>query len=148
MSFERYLVARGFDARSGAAFYRRMFLTPFGEPGFHRFWRLWNPFFGYGLQKLYVALGGKKRPMTSSFVVFAACGFLLHDLLVLIVMSRLSLASTLAFVAFWALSVTNRALEPRLRQDLWPRTANAALNVSCLAIGLMAGGYAASRLGF
>jgi hypothetical protein len=146
-SFEAYLLARGFDSRHRPAFFRRMFVTPFGEPGFHRFWRLWNPFFGYGLSKLYVALGGRRRPLLASFVVFAACGFFLHDLLTLATTRRLSLASTGAFVIFWFLTAVSRALEPRLRQASWPRGANAALNVGCLLVGLAGGAYMTTRLG-
>ncbi|MBS2015291.1 MAG: hypothetical protein JST00_20560 [Deltaproteobacteria bacterium] len=146
-TFDAYLQARGFDQDDRSAFFRRMFVTPFAQPGFHLFWRLWNPFFGYGLFAVYVALGGKRRPLLASLLVFAACGFLLHDLLVLVTTRRLSLASTGAFVIFWALSVASRALAPRLRQAEWPRIANVALNVLCLAGGLVGGAWAAARLG-
>lgn len=145
-SFEEFLSARGFDSRRPAPFLYRMFVTPFGEAGFHRFWQLWNPVYGYVLLRLYVSLGGRRRPLPASFAVFICCGFCLHDCLLIIATRRLSLTCTIMFAVFWLLTVLSRSFEPRLRQQQWPRWANAILNVMCLVAGGVAGAVVGPRL--
>jgi hypothetical protein len=113
-------------------------VTPWGEPGFHRFWRLWNPLYGYALFRLYLVLGGNRRPLLASLVVFLACGFFLHDLLFLVSTRKLTFTTTIAFGLFWLLASVNRALAGRLGQERWSRAANALVNVSCVAFGLAA----------
>lgn len=144
-SFAEFLAARGFDAKDRAGFMRRMFVTAWGEPGFHRFWRIWNPLYGYVLFRLYVVLGGRRRPVLASLVVFLACGFFLHDLVVAVPTRKLSFTTTLSFAIFWLLASLSRALAGRLRQERWPRSANVALNVACILVGL-ASGTALSQL--
>lgn len=138
-SFAEYLAARGFDPSDRRVFFRRMFVTAWGEPGFHRFWRLWNPLYGYGLFRLYLVLGGNRRPLLASLVVFLACGFFLHDLVVAASTRRVSFTSTAAFGAFWLLATINRALAPRLGQERWSRAANAFVNAACVLGGVVAG---------
>lgn len=147
-SYEAFLAARGFDPRGPrAALWRRMFVTCWGEPGFPRFWRLWNPFYAYYLFRLYLLLGGRRRPLLASFVVFVACGFFLHDLLLVATTRRFSLATTFAFAAFWLLTIASRALGPHLCQERWPRAVNAAVNVVLVVLGLAAGAFGAHGLG-
>lgn len=138
-SFNEFLAARGFDPTDRAAFVRRMFVTAWGEPGFHRFWRLWNPLYGYGLFRLYLVVGGNRRPLLASLLVFLACGFFLHDLLVVMSTRRLSFATTLTFGIFWLLASVNRAAATRLGQERWSRGANALANGLCVLGGLAAG---------
>lgn len=138
-TFDDFLRARGFDAKAPGAFLRRMFLTSWGEPGFHAFWRMWNPLYGYILFRLYLVLGGRRRPALASLIVFLACGFFLHDLVVAVSARRLSFTTTIAFGVFWLLATANRALVGRLRQERWRRSANVAANVACVAVGLAAG---------
>jgi Zn-dependent protease len=123
-----------------------MFVTPFGEPGFHRFWRLWNPLFGYALFRLYLAMGGRRRPLVASLVVFTACGLFLHDLVRFAVTGHFSPTTTAAFLIFWLLTVANRAWEAKLGQASWPRAANALVNVGGLALGLVGGALLARSL--
>jgi hypothetical protein len=145
-TFEEFLQKRGFDVRTRGAFLRRMFVTCWGEPGFHLFWRLWNPLYGYGLFRLYLLLGGARRPLVASLIVFASCGFFLHDLPVAASTHRLGITTTLSFVVFWALASISRALSPRLGQQTWARSANAAMNVACVVAGLSIGALVGARL--
>jgi hypothetical protein len=145
--YEEFLRKRGFDPKDSSHFIRRAFITCWGEPGFHRFWRLWNPFYGYGLLRLYLALGGQRRPLVASFVVFVACGFLLHDLPAMLLMRQLSFNSTIAFGVFWAFASVSRRLSPRLRQEHWPRAANAACNALLIVGGLAMGSVVQRLLG-
>jgi hypothetical protein len=145
-SFEEYLRQRGFDVRARGAFVRRMCVTAWGEPGFHRFWRLWNPLYGYALFRLYVALGGARRPLVASFVVFVACGFFLHDLWLVPTGAKLGFNTTLAFAVFWALASLSRVLAPRLEQETWDRRVNALVNAGCIGVGLTAGAALGSFL--
>ena len=115
------------------------------EPGFHRFWRVWNPLYGFYLHKLYVALGGRDRPITSALAVFVFCGFVLHDLLGLLTTGRFSLSTTFSFVFFGLAALLNRQVAARLGQDRWHRAANVALNLT-LIVGLTLAGMLLSHL--
>lgn len=142
VGFEQYLARRGYDLRGGARpFLRRMFVESLGQPGFHRFWRVWNPLYGFALYRLYVALGGNRRRVRATLAVFVLCGALLHDLPVSLLLGRVSLATTCAFSLFAVLALASRAAQPRLRQRRWPPLANAAVNVAALAGGLGGGAW-------
>ena len=138
-TYEVFLRARGFDPRNLRAFLWRMFAVCWTEPGFHRFWRIWNPLYGYALFRLYLALGGRQRPLLASLVVFLFCGFVLHDLLRYATTGQLWLSSTVAFFAYWALASLSRKLASRLRQETWSRGINTLVNLICVAVGLAAG---------
>lgn len=138
-TFDAYLRARGFDPKNPAGMLRRMFITCWGEPGFHAFWRLWNPYFGYRLFQLYLALGGSRRPVVASLGVFTACGFLLHDLPATLLSGHLSLASTFAFGLYWASALVSRALAARLAFERWGRPVNGAVNATLVLAGLVGG---------
>jgi hypothetical protein len=136
VTLQDYLRARGLDPADSPGLQRRMFVDCWYEPGFHRFWRLWNPLFGYGLYRLYVALGGNRRPAAASLAVFVLCGAL-HDALLLVTARRVSVVCTVAFAVYWLLAVVARWLEPR--QASWRRGFNAAANALQIAVGLGCG---------
>lgn len=144
LGYDDYLRLRGYDPDRPVAFIRRMFVAPWSEPGFHRFWRLWNPLFGYALYRLFLLVGGSRRPRLASFVTFAASGFVFHDLLRVILGGRASGSTTLAFVVFWALATTSKVYAPRLHQEHWPRGLNILTNIVMLGLGLLAGDLLAS----
>jgi uncharacterized membrane protein len=116
-------------------------IDSWGEPGFHRFWRVWNPGIGHLLYRLYVFLGGNRTRLVASLGVFAFCGWV-HDALVMLIFRRPFIAFTLAFSMFGIIALLNRSLTPRLRQERWPRFLNACSNLACLGISI----YAAVQL--
>jgi hypothetical protein len=137
-TFEQYLIRRGYDLRLGAQpFFRRMFLSCWAEPGFHRFWRVWNPLYGYFLFKLYRVLGGNKRKVLATLSTFIFCGFFLHDLPVSLIADRLLMNTTSAFMFFGVFAILNHQLEKRLKQRYWPRMFNVALNIGLIGMGFV-----------
>jgi hypothetical protein len=135
-SYERYLVLRGYDPASGTLVtLKRALVDSWGEPGFHRFWRVWNPGVGHLLYRLYLLLGGSRIRLTATMLVFALCG-LVHDVLVMLIFRRPFAAFTTAFALAGILTVVNRSLEPLLHQERWPRLLNVLANVSCLGVSI------------
>jgi hypothetical protein len=137
-SYDRYLILRGYDASSTKlAILKRALVDSWIEPGFHKFWRVWNPGIGHLLFRLYLLLGGNRLRLVATMVVFAICG-IAHDLTVMLIFRRPFVAFTMAFFLFGLLSVVNRSLESLLHQDRWPSLFNAVLNASCLAASIVA----------
>ncbi len=138
-SYNEYLILRGYDPGSNKlVILKRALFDSWGEPGFYRFWRVWNPGIGHLLYRLYLLLGGNRvRPVTT-LLVFFLCG-ILHDVLVMLIFRRPFVAFTAIFLFSGVLAIGNRSLEPSLHQARWPRWLNGLTNVSCLAVSIYAG---------
>jgi hypothetical protein len=134
-----YLEHRGFDTSSAGSILRRIFVESWFEPGLHRFWRAWNPVYGYALWRLYVALGGRRRPVLATLVAFAACGFFAHDLVTFAITGKPTLAITITFLFLGALTLASRVFEAKLRQERLPRQLNLFINLLLIGFGLVAG---------
>jgi hypothetical protein len=117
-----------------------MFLECWAEPGFHRFWRVWNPLYGYFLFKLYRILGGNKHKTSATLGTFIFCGFFLHDLPVSLITGGLLLNTTLAFMFFGVFVILSHQLERWLEQRYWPRTLNVVLNIGFIGMGFVLSG--------
>lgn len=141
-----FMERRGFDVKSGGAMLRRMMLEAWAEPGLHRFWRVWNPFYGFFLLKLYILLGGRKRPVINTLIVFIFCGFVLHDLLRLALGGAFSLSTTCAFVYWAAASLLNKRYESALGQQRWHVAANVLFNASLIVGGNVLGIFTSRAL--
>jgi hypothetical protein len=126
-------------AKGGASAWFNFFIKPFGASSFARFWRQWNPVYGYFL--LYYSYRPLSRVMpraAAMMATFVACGFLLHDLPAWAFARRvLPPGATIAFTMFGLGAI----LGDRFHMDLSSRPvlARAAVNVSYLAgcIGAM-----------
>ena len=137
-SYNQYLILRGYDPSSSKpAILKRALVDSWSQPGFHQFWRVWNPGIGHLLYRLYLVLGGNRLRLIATMLVFTLCG-LMHDALVMLIFRRPFTAFTVAFFSFGILAVTNRAFESVLRQERWPRLFNVFFNVSCLAAPIVA----------
>lgn len=135
-SYNQYVILRGYDPSSSKLLIlKRALVDSWGEPGFHRFWRVWNPGIGHLLYRLYLALGGNRIRLLATMLVFTLCGFM-HDVLVMLIFRRPFVAFTAAFVFFGILAVISRSLESILRQERWPRLLNVFANTSCLAVSI------------
>ncbi|MEC7987793.1 MAG: hypothetical protein VX278_21675 [Myxococcota bacterium] len=115
----------------------RWWFLSFTQPGFHRFWRVWNPLLNYALFLFYIILGGNKRPFLAGFVVFTSCGFLLHDLLTL--KEVIELDMTISFMIWAILCDLSRRYKLHKIQAKWPWIANVLVNVFLLVFGKQAG---------
>lgn len=74
-TFDAFLPRRGYDpAGTPDALLRRLFVESWREPGFHRFWQVWNPMYGWVLYRLYLALGGAgSRRSSCSWAAGSCC---------------------------------------------------------------------------
>lgn len=148
MTFESYLKARGYDLRRGTgAFLRRMFVECWVQPGFHLFWRVWNPAYGYMLFRIYRRIGGARRRTVATIATFLFCGLALHDLPVSLVLRRPSVVCSIAFLFYSVASLGSRLVAAPLRFDLWPRWAHGLTNASLVALGLVLGAWSQWFLG-
>ena len=111
----------------------RWWFLSFAQPGFHRFWRVWNPLLGYLLFLFYIVLGGNKRPFMAGFVVFTSCGFFLHDLLTL--KEVIELDMTISFMIWAVLCDLSRRYQLHKIQEKWPWIANVLINALILVGG-------------
>jgi D-alanyl-lipoteichoic acid acyltransferase DltB (MBOAT superfamily) len=130
-----YARMRGFTTElNDWPYVRRSFLECWAEPGFHRFWEVWNPGISYFVYRLYLRLGGQKRRDTATLIAFIVCG-LAHDLIAWPFVWRWSWVVPTAFLFFGVLTVTSRRFESWLRQDRWPWLVNLAINLSLVILG-------------
>lgn len=130
--YRRFARMRGFETFNDWPYHRRGFLECWAEPGFHRFWQVWNPGIAYFVYKLYLRLGGRRHwalPTVASFIV---CG-VAHTVLVAPFLGRWSYSVIIAFACFGALTVLSRRLAPFLRQERWPAAVNVILNATMVA---------------
>ena len=136
---------RGFGSNfNNQAYHRRGFIDCWAEPGFHRFWQVWNPGISYFVYRLFVRLGGRKRWTGPTVLSFFLCG-LVHTLLVVPFFGRWSFSVITAFTCFGLLTVISRYSAPVLRQDRWPVAANVILNILLVA-GSFDVGFRVDRL--
>ena len=145
-TFRQFLTRRGYDLHGGSgAFLRRMFLSAWAEPGFHRFWRIWNPLYGYFLFRFYRVLGGERRRVPATVTVFVACGFVLHDLPILWITGHPQVATTTAFFFFAVVALLSKAVDKTTKAARWPRPAHVLLNSGLVLGGLLLGAYVQGR---
>ena len=133
--YRKYARMRGFKTFNDLAYHRRGFIECWAQPGFHRFWQVWNPGIAYFVYQLYVGLGGRRRWVWPTISSFFLCG-LIHTLVVLPFFGRWSYTVIVAFTCFGVLTVLSRLLAPLLRQKRWPRIINVLVNV-----GLVVGSF-------
>lgn len=137
-SYNQYLVLRGYDpSLSKLIILKRALIDSWGEPGFHRFWQVWNPGMGHLLYRLYLLLGGNRARSLTTMLVFLLCGFL-HDVAVMLMFQRPFIAFTTTFFFCGVLTLASRSLESILPQERWSRIWNALINISCLALSISA----------
>jgi len=112
----QYLILRGYDPTSSKlAILKRALIESWGQPGFHCFWRVWNPGIGYLLYCLYLFLGGKRVQPFATMLVFILCG-ILHDVLVKLIFWHPFIAFTATFFFFGILTIGGRSFQPILNQ--------------------------------
>jgi len=134
-TYKEYFIARGFHPDEPLGMIRRMFLDCWAEPGFHRFWRLWNPYFGWLLFLLYLRLGGKRYKVVATMSVYVVSGFLIHDLPIIVFFSKPNITMSMTFFAFGGMVLFSKRFEKILNQEHWPVAINVILNFALLAAG-------------
>ena len=146
--YKRYARMRGFHSGfNNWAYHRRGFLECWAEPGFHRFWQVWNPGISYFVYQIFIRLGGRKHWIAPTLLAFFLCG-LIHTLIVVPFVGRWSFSVIVAFTCFGVLTVTNRLAEPVLQQRRWPMPVNVLLNMFLVAASFDVGFKVNRLLGF
>ncbi len=134
LNYKQYLKLRGFGNHvNDWVFVRRGFLECWLEPGFHRFWQIWNPGIGYFTYRLYLKFGGKKRRNTATLAVFLVNG-LLHNLVISLLFWRWDFPLPFTFSLFGILAVIFRWLDGHVNMTNWPRICHLALNVGLVIL--------------
>lgn len=135
--FRQYLHRRRYDSVNDWPFFRRAFLECWAEPGFHRFWRVWNPALGFLVFRFYRLIGGNRGGAANKILAFIASGFA-HGLLVLPFLGW-SWTIPVTFACFGLLDAFGGGLSRLIRQDRWIQPLNAVSNatlvVACFSIG-------------
>jgi hypothetical protein len=132
-----YVQMRGYSSLHDRKFFVRAFLECWAEPGFHRFWRIWNPGISYFVFKLYCRLRVSFKRDSATILAFVANGFA-HNAVACPLIGRWSWTLPAAFLSFGAFTVVSRRLDGLLGQDRWPWPLNAVVNVGlvCLSMDL------------
>jgi hypothetical protein len=140
LTYAQYCARRGYvPPFRGWSVVKRSLLDSWAQPGFHRFWRIWNPPIGYPLFRFYRVLGGNRNRAFATFTVFTVTG-VLHDLAAFVLTRQWALALTLAYVVFAGLSLLSLRLAPLLRQERWPAMVNVLMN-GLLVVGTFEGSH-------
>jgi hypothetical protein len=131
--YRRFARSRGFRSEiNDWPYVRRSFIECWVEPGFHRFWQVWNPGIAYFVNRLFLRLGGRRRWATATIAAFFLSG-LAHTLVIVPFVGHWSHTLLVTFTCFGVLTVISRLLEPWLQQSRWPAALNLAVNVALIA---------------
>lgn len=133
-NYKQYLKLRGFESHvNDWLFVKRGFLECWLQPGFHRFWQVWNPGIGYFAYKVYLFCGGKYRWKTATFAAFLVNG-LVHNLVVSLILWRWDFPLPFTFTLFGALTIVFKWLDKHIDMYKWHRIFHLALNVGLVIL--------------
>lgn len=133
-SYKQYLKRRGYGDHVNDWFYiKRGFLTCWFAPGFHRFWRVWNPGIGYFVYKLYVLLGGNKRRNLATLAAFVING-LIHNLIVSLLFWRWDFPLPFTFLSFGVFTIIFKWLDTFVALQKLPAILHLAMNVGLVIL--------------
>ena len=132
-AYEKYARMRGFNTEiNDWPYVRRSFIECWAEPGFHRFWQVWNPGIAFFIYRLFIRLGGRRRWLFPTVSAFVLCG-VAHTVIVAPFFGRWSFSVITAFACFGVLTVVSRLASSILRQERWPGIANVLVNAALVA---------------
>lgn len=132
--YKQFLRSRGFGEHINDWYFaRRGFLECWMEPGFHRFWQVWNPGISFFAYKLYIYLGGNKRQKTASLLTFLINGFT-HNLIVSILLWRWEFPLPFTFLSFGIFTIASRSVYRYLDLTYLPKAFHLALNIGLIII--------------
>ena len=133
-----YARLRGFKSFNDWAYHRRGFIECWAEPGFHKFWQVWNPGIGYFTYKLFLRLGGKglgiRRRQNQNIILTFLLNGIAHNLIVMTFMCRPSIPLPFTFLAFGAFTVLFRELGRIIDLNTWPKLIHLAINFGLVIV--------------
>jgi len=133
---QRYIAfarLRGYNSFNDWPYHRRGFIECWAQPGFHRFWQIWNPGISYFVYRLYLKLGGNKNWIFATLLAFEING-LIHSALFYLLSGQWSFVIPVCFLLFGVLTVLNKSQESLLQQNRWPWLINTILNIALVII--------------
>jgi len=136
----QHLKKLGYGSHTGEFdwfFISRAFILCWAKPGFHCFWRYWNPGIGYMTFRLYHKLGGNKNRIMAILFTFLING-LIHNL-VLLPFLGWSITLPATFLFFGVFSVISQKLQVLLHQRNWYWPFNAVINIGLVVLSFDAG---------
>lgn len=128
-NYKNYLKMRGYgDHMSDWFFIKRGFLECWLEPGFHRFWRLWNPGIGYFAYRLYIIFGGKRRKTRATLAAFVLNG-LIHNLAISLLLWRWDFPLPFTFLSFGIFTITFKFFDQHVKLERMPKVFHLVVNI-------------------
>lgn len=144
--YKQYLWMRGFgDHLHDAYFVKRGFLECWFEPGFHRFWRVWNPGIAYFTYRLYRGFGGRERQELATIATFLLNG-IIHNFIASLLLQRWAFPLPFTFLSFGVFTVIFRWLDTYFHLSRLPRICHMLINVGLVILSFEFGFYMNGRL--
>lgn len=131
--YQAYAKLRGYKTFNDGPYHRRGFLECWAQPGFFRFWQVWNPGIAYFSYRCYLMLGGRKHWVIPTIGAFVINGFI-HNLVMALFYQTWSWTLIVTFLCFGLLTVISRKLAGMLRQDRWPVPFNIMVNIGSVVL--------------
>jgi hypothetical protein len=98
------------------------------QPGFHRFWQVWNPGISYFFYKAYIHLGGNTHRIILTIVVFSLDGWI-HNIIAYPFLRKWSYVLPITFTIFGFLVVVSRELDQFVQWSRVPWVLHLILNL-------------------
>jgi len=128
-----YARLRGYKSFNDVSYHRRGFIECWAEPGFHKFWQVWNPGIAYFIFRLYLKLGGNRNWIIATILSFAING-LIHSVIFYIFSGQWSFVIPTLFLIFGVLVITSKLFDRILHQNRWPWIINSTINVGLVVL--------------
>ena len=140
--YREYLKLRGFGTHvNDLDFIKRGFIYCWWEPGFHCFWKTWNPGISYFTYKLYLLLGGKEKQTLGTIAVFVLNG-LIHNMVVISFLRRCDFPLPFTFLGFGLFSIIFRWLDKHIDLQRIPGVCHFCMNAGLVILSFKFGFYA------
>ena len=120
-----------------AFFVKKAFLDSWTQPGFHNFWRYWNPGIGFLMLKTYIAFGGKKYKIFATYITFIICA--VAHITIVYPFLGYSHVIIITFVCFATLTLLSKFLAKTLNQQRWNILVNTIINISLVVLSFKIG---------
>lgn len=118
-------------------FVKKAFLDSWTQPGFHNFWRYWNPGIGFLMLKTYKAFGGKKYKIFATYITFIICA-LAHIIIAYPILGY-SYVIIITFICFATLTLLSKLFANILNQQTWSILINTAINLALVILSFKIG---------
>lgn len=136
ITLSEYVKRRNGVPLGAARSMRNMLWRSLGADSFHRFWRHWNPIWGYYLSRNVMKPVASVAPAWLAVIVTFAVSGALHDLAVMLIKWKFTFFFTPWFVCMSLCVVVSKHFDIVLRNNPWLIRAsmNIAIIVGCMLL--------------